>query len=454
MKYNLENQTKQYRIKSKLPPVIYNFLRVISTVTVFFALINNMFFDCYIPMDNFIAVIIIGISMYTCYVCRYNIGFFIVSLVIAYANYSVAVGVYLFPNPTVRPDALYAQFSEKSLSITILCVLIFETVVLWMLKGIVKNPKSIDSSDWSYVRNESNYIIAYGAMAVYLLIVVLTFDFGEDGSRGSMSALTEYRLVILIIGCYYSARKRSMRFLWTIIVGVTSVLILLSGNRVDSIGNIIALIILWYPKFVTFKKILLALPIAVIVMTAIGFTRGGDISLETISSVIRSLADTKLVWDTATFAYVPSLSIVEITDQVGIAEKMRLIGEYVKYTFLGTTDMYSQNLIYYVNKWFDHYGGCITSSYFYMWFGYVGSLLFAALVFGYSKLYLEVPATEQKKYKNDLKYVISIYFVSSVCRWYCYGPNSLVRNMLIAVLLFTVVYAINRLFKGRSKQKG
>jgi hypothetical protein len=335
-----------------------------------------------------------------------------------------------------------------------LCVLIFEVAVLWMLKGMVTDPKSVDSSDWSYVKNERNDIIAYGAMALYLLIVVLTFDFGDGGTRGSMSALTEYRLIILIIGCYYSARKHKMRFLWTMIVGVTSMLILLSGNRVDSIGNMIALIILWYPKFVTFKKILLALPVVVIVMTAIGVTRGGNISSDTISSVITSLGDTKLVWDTAIFAYVPSVSIVEITDQVDLAEKLRLIGEYVKYTFIGTTDMHSQNLINYVNKWFAHYGGCITSSYFYMWFGYVGSLLFTALVFVYSRLYLKVPTMEQKNYRSDLKYVLSIYFISSVCRWYCYGPNSLIRNMLIAVLLFTVVYAINGLLKGKSRRKG
>ncbi len=452
MNSTLENQTKQYRVKSKVSPVIYPALKVVSAITVFLALINNMFFDYYIPMDNFIAVLVTVISVYTCYACRYNIGFFIASLVIAYANYSIAVGVYL--DPSIRPAALYDQFSERSLSITILCVLIFEVAVLWMLKGMVTDPKSVDSSDWSYVKNERNDIIAYCAMALYLLIVVLTFDFGEGGTRGSMSAITEYRLIILIIGCYYSARKRSMRFLWTMIVGVTSMLILLSGNRVDSIGNMIALIILWYPKFVTFKKILLALPVAIIAMTAIGVTRGGTISSDTISATIRGLADTKLVWDTATFAYIPSVSIVEATDQVDLAEKIRLIAEYIKYTLVGTTDMHSQNLIYYVNKWFDHYGGCITPAYFYMWFGYVGSLLFTALVFVYSKLYLKVPVTDRKTYKNDLKYVISIYFISSVCRWYCYGPNSLIRNMLMAVLIFTVVYAANSLITDKSKQKG
>ena len=238
MNSTLENQTKQYRVK-KTAPVIYPALKVVSAITAFLALINNMFFDYYIPMDNFIAVLITIISVYVCYTCRYNIGFFIASLVIAYANYSIAVGVYL--DPSIRPAVLYDQFSERSLSITILCVLIFEVAVLWMLKGMVTDPKSVDSSDWSYVKNERNDIIAYGAMALYLLIVALTFDFGEDGSRGTISSITEYRLIILIIGCYYSARKRSMRFLWTIIVGVTSMLILLSGNRVDSKENIIGI---------------------------------------------------------------------------------------------------------------------------------------------------------------------------------------------------------------------
>ena len=50
MKYSLENQTKQYRIKSKFPPIIYNSLKAISTVVVFFSLLNNAFLDYYIPM--------------------------------------------------------------------------------------------------------------------------------------------------------------------------------------------------------------------------------------------------------------------------------------------------------------------------------------------------------------------------------------------------------------------
>ena len=74
-------------------------------------------------------------------------------------------------------------------------------------------------------------------------------------------------------------------------------------------------------------------------------------------------------------------------------------------------------------------------------------MLFTALVFVYSKLYLKVPVTDRKTYKNSLKYVISVYFVSSVCRWYCYGPNSLIRNMLMATLLFAVVYEMNKIFK-------
>jgi hypothetical protein len=404
-----------------------------------------MFFDYYIPMDNFIAVLITVISVYVCYTCRYNIGFFIATLVMVYANYSIAVGVYL--DPSIRPSNIYDQFNEESLSITILCVLIFETIILWMLKGIVLNPQKIDSSDWSCVKNERNDIIAYGAMALYLLIVILTFDFGEGGSRGTISSITEYRLIILIVGCYYSARKRSMRFLWTMIVGVTSMLILLSGNRVDSIGNMIALIILWYPKFVTFKKILLALPVVIIAMTAIGATRGGTISSDTISAVIKSLADTKLAWDTAIYAYAPSVSIVQITGDVDIAEKLRLLWEFIRYAFVGTTDVQSQNLVYYTQQWHLHYGGCITPAYFYMWFGYIGAVIFTALIYVYSKLYLKVPMLTENTFKNKLSYIISVYFVSSVCRWYCYGPNSLIRNMLMATLLFAVVYEMNKIFK-------
>ena len=134
----IESITKQHSAKLKAPPVIYTALKIISAITVFLALVNNMFFGSSISMDNCVAILVTVISIYICYACRHNIGFFIASLVIVYANYSIAVGVYL--DPSIRPATLYNQFNEKSLSITILCVLIFETVILWMLKNIVKNP--------------------------------------------------------------------------------------------------------------------------------------------------------------------------------------------------------------------------------------------------------------------------------------------------------------------------
>lgn len=429
----------------KMNYVIYTLFTMFSAGLCILGVLNSVFFDYYFNIDNFAAILSTVVSVYLCYIYRYNIGLFIVTVVIAYANYSVAIGAYI--DPSLRPENMYAQFSSETLSIAIISILIFETCMLLFCRKIVTNQHKLDSSNQKYIKYENNTIIAYGAMLVYAMIFFLTFNFGDDGSRGGGSALTEYRIIVFIIGSYYSGNKRIMKILWTMLIGLTSILVFLSGNRIDAITAIISLLILWHSDLLSYKKIVFLLPFAVVAMVAVGMARGGEINIGTLKSAFNSLGKTKLAWDTAIFAYIPSLSIIELSKELLTLDKLELLLGNIEYIFLGSAGNNSVELINYTREYYTHYYGCISPSYFYMWFGYIGSVLFAMLVNAYSAFYQKLPNLDLKGFNEKLKYICSVYFVCNVGRWYLYGPNALLRNMFVCALVYAVVYFANCLIK-------
>ena len=86
---------------------------IIAIVPTLFFFVNIAILGYSSQINNNIAVFTVVLSVYLCCVYRHNIGLFLVMFFIAYSNYSIAVGVYLFPE--IRPTALYAQFTGVDL---------------------------------------------------------------------------------------------------------------------------------------------------------------------------------------------------------------------------------------------------------------------------------------------------------------------------------------------------
>lgn len=437
----IKSRINCYLKEFEIIPVRQKIYRVICFLAIIYAgigFINNTFFSNSRELDVIIAVLCIVLSFYLCYIYRYNTGLFIAMVFIAYANYSVCM---MYLDSSLRHEILHGQFGAYAYSEALFCVYVFELCLLLFSEKNVADPKMIDSRKEMVIKHETNYIVAFGAMALYLLIFFLTFDFSSDGSRGGGSALAEYRAIVVVIGCYYSAKKISMKILWTVIVGFTSVMVFLGGNRIDAFASLLAVFFFWYSGFLTYKKILLCLPVFIIGMMAIGVVRGGAFNIDVLLSVINNLLNSKLTWDTPMFAYVPSLAIVDMTDMVDLADKAVLLLQNVLYVFVGSSLGNSHDLIIYSLAFFFHYGGCITPVYFYFWIGYCGALLCAGLVLLYKKFYQSTLQSEKlDSLKEKLKYLISVYFVCNVARWYCYGPNGLIRNIFVFIVVYLIVY--------------
>lgn len=403
-------------------------------------------------LNKIIAVMTVVISMFLCFIYRYNIGLFLVMIFMTYTNYSIAVGVYI--DLSLRPGFMYNQFVPITYGKGIVCILIFELFLLFFSKKVINNPHCVDFNSNTFVDNyEYNYIIAMGAPIVYAILFFSSFHMGENGARGGSSALNEYRTIVEILGAYYCGRKKVYKYIWTFLVLITSLLILLSGNRIDMFGSMIFLIFFWYNDFFDYKKVLAILPSVVIIMAGVGFMRGFfSISSESLSKTINTLFKDKLTYEGAIYGYVPSLSIIELTDNIDSEEKLRLLWEHIKYTFkIGSAGSSNPDLSIYSHKYYIHFWGFISPIYFYFWIYYLGPVIFAVIVKSYNNLYISKTSISIDTYLDKVGYILSLFYISNVARWYAYGPMGLIRGMFVCFVVFNIVYFMDKSLRKKIK---
>lgn len=448
----MKNGCDQMRKSLNKEKTMFIFLTLFFWGAVLFILIDII---CEYPStcNDLMGVLSFIISVYLCYLYRYNIGLFIVMIFMAYTNYSILMGIYIFPS--VRPNNIFRQFSTQSFGIGIVCIFIFELTLLLVSYKLIIKPHIIDFSIKGFIDNiDYNKIIAIGGLIAYLLMFVMNFRFGTGGrDRGESSPLNEYKNVVAIISSYYSGRKNVYKYSWIIVISITTVLTLLSGNRVRSFGSVIFLIFFWLSDKINYKTVLVFLPIAVVVLAAVGFLRG-SFSLDNmgLGDSFSRLLDDKFTYEGAIYAYGPSLATIELTSITSISEKLSLLWDHIVYIFtIGRAQSLNPDLSIWSGQYYFHYHGFISPCYFYFWVGYLGPVLFALLVNVYNKLYQKSMKRKLVKFRDKAKYVISLCFICNVARWYTYGPMALLRSMFVAFVMFSVVYAFDYFTQKRKK---
>lgn len=439
MKLYFSNPEKKVSVRA-----FFGYALAVVPIVVF--AINIWLYGYSTELNNAIAIFTVVLSVYLCYVFRFNIGLFFAMIFIAYTNYSVAVGVYLFPE--IRPSALYAQFWGVDLyGKAILCTLIFESVFILLSHRVLNEPHSIELKHSEHSEKyENNIIIAWGALVVYAIMFFSVFRFSDSGERSTTTAINEYRIIVAIIGCYYSGKKKTFKIAWTILIGFTSALTMLGGNRANMFGSMFLLLVFWYSEKITYKKVLILLPFVVIILAAVGFERGNFVfSGAVFRNAWSLLRSDKLTYEGAIIGYLPSLSTIFLTDRCDFQEKMDLLIRHIVYVFkIGSAGTSNPDLVFWSREYFVHYNGYISPSYFYIWFKHAGPAIFALIVNGYVKMYNScIHYFKLNKFLEKLKYILSLWFLCTFTRWYTYGPMTLIRGAFVCSIVFFIVYWIN-----------
>ena len=236
-----------------------------------------------------------------------------------------------------------------------MCIYIFlVSLTLLSYKNII-NPRCIDCSIKK--KDEYNEIIAVVSPLIFLAVFLMNFTINSDGTRGGSSALGEYRIIFFIIGSYYSGNRKVFKYIWTIIVLITTILIFISKNRVDSFPAIIFLITFWYPSTFNVKRILTLLPFFVIMMVSLGAFRsssnpvGGFRPIQ----IVERIVNDKLTYDGAIYAYMPAMATIELSSKTALADKCTILLQHIIYIFkIGSAGTSSVSLSSWSRQYYVH----------------------------------------------------------------------------------------------------
>lgn len=402
---------------------------------VLFVLINTLI--PYSTIGNkIIAVLTLALSLIWVYECANNTCFLIMSMFIAYSNYSIVVGIYL--DEKLRPKYLYPQITDiRTYGIGISILFITMLLLVCLTPRIVKS-KYIFSKHFIKYKNE-NKLLFYIATISFFLIVLVGYSGGNNG-RGTSSPLYEYDSIFLILMFYFSAREKKNIGICAIACMTYSLTSLVNGTRIEALICILIFVLCFIKKEIKPSTVFLGMLAGIVVFSTVGVLRGNwSLLLNGDNSIISEIFRNKFVFDTCTHAYFPMLCMIEEFKKFSFEKSLHYLGAFLLSVFAGQSRVVDGDLIKVVAQKFYHNFGGVTPGFFYVWFSFAGPAVFAVIVRFYMKFIENIEAKP-----SEFKCCAALYFISTVPRWYLYGPWSMTRGVLVCVVIF---YAFQKLHK-------
>ncbi len=401
------------------------FLVVVLSVQIIGNVLGRFFTDTtqIILMASSGAVLLV-LSLYAVYTQRSNMLAVLLNIVLLYFNYSMVASLYWntanLEHVFYRDKYVWAEFLQ-CINIELL---FFGTYTLFL-----KDKPEVSKNVYRE-KGAANYVVI-AACTLYIAAAPFLFYRTESfGSRGLITPLYEYSLVVLIVALAF-ARRRIMALIplflassWMILHG------LLHGERVSALQIMIVWGIYLLLHVLSLKLIIPTCIAGVFVFTIFGIFRGAaTLDGDFLSVTFKRLLNGGMANDTAYHAFWASMSIARLTEATPFFERFLYFLRYIGYIFLGS-DIPNTDVSTLSVKLNVHVGGGWLPFYVYFWLDYVG-IIFAGL--GLAALFNKVTALrEGKNYCNYL----AIYLVATIPRWYLYSPASLTRGVMFFTLFF------------------
>lgn len=415
---------------------VENIIRCIWFISMITIVIVNKLFDEYLADD--LAILVILMSIYCLIRVKKNIFLSVIFIFILVFNYSICSSWYI----DILENTMFTGFADESvakLGINILFVFM-GTISIFLPNKIYGTYKSDTLTTIKGINIKTHCVI------IIILVAILIFGFGrtEDFTqRGSPSTIYEYSIIIFIIGIYFTNKNKVTYIQITYI----SLLILFAlqnmiwGGRVTALQLLIALALLYfYNKKI--KSLYLYLAFLFVPMVMIGVVRGLDntYSIDMVSYVTKSLTDKAMAIDTAYSAYFTSMTFLKVADEISSLDRFIMFGKFIASMIAGGTIVDGANLAEFTRSYYFHYYGGVLPYFGWFYFGWMGVLLFAAIVSFYIKMINNV-----NLYSSDFYKCAALYICCSIPRWYLYSPSNLIRGVLILYIILVSIKRINRL---------
>lgn len=405
----------------------------------FFFLILIMIYIFFIPitssLSNIDAIMVLLFSVIVLIKARKNLGLFIMFVFIAYVNYSVVMGEYIFfeslsvPMQEVKTELVYG--------ITIRILLMFISIIALLYNGKCVDVLNIRLS------LKNNWIIFSAIIVVLICVLFLGIDRGAlDSYSVRISPIFEYSKILFLFAYYYSGDKKNRKIVLFIVMSIFILSDFYYGGRITSLQILILMFITIFAKKITFKKVISFSGIGIVLNALIGAYRE-SYSIHTINvlNILNDMINNLFVFDTATFAYYASATHVAAFNVADTYTKINSFWNFLKAVVLGTSNNSSDVTILVRANYFHNYGGGFMPTHFYFWFGWIGVIVIAIIIV------LIVNSWDPTK--GDFNKILYLAFIINSPRWYLYTPNQLFRGVMIIVPILFIILKIIHMITTR-----
>lgn len=406
-----------------------------------------LFLNCIqfsVIINKLIAMGVLIFSVFWVYKCWNNIYLLIMSLFIAYSNYSIVMGIYLDEN--LRPEYLYPQITDINIygcGISILFLTMFTLVCI--MPKIEKNTINITNV---LVHKKNNNPLLFIIVTVLFLAIIFGGYTRSSNARGSSSSIYEYGSILLIVMFYFSGGKKKQKIICGGCCAIYVLTSLINGTRIEALICILIFLLCYFQKGLKSQVLFIGMLVGLILFSVVGTLRGNwELMLNNgWKSMISVLFDNKFVFDTCTHAYFPMLCMVEEFNKYSVGKALHYLCMFILSVFAGQSRIPDGDLIKVVaEKYYHNYGG-VTPGFFYVWFSYAGSLVFSLIIYCYIRF-----ISGLKKTVTINRACTVLYIVSSVPRWYLYGPWSLLRGTMICIIIFNIFVLLDKCLFHRKR---
>lgn len=396
------------------------------------------------PFNNIVACGVLILSFILIWRHRNNMLLLLMSLFIGYCNYSIVAGIYLSPN--LRPKYLYPQITDIEVyGIGIAMLFLFMLTIVCLASKF--EGKWENSFARQFVRSEnSNYLLFFLAFFVFMFINIYGYQrFG--GGRGSSSAIYEYGTIFVIMMFYYCGDKKLLKYLTVMSCSIYILTSILNGTRIEALICLFILIICFAKNSMPKWMLYIGMFIGIVIFSSIGTIRGNWSGLQdNFVEIAGKIFENRFVFDTCTHAYFPMLCMIEQFKQYSFGSGSYYLLRFLMSVALGSSKVPDGNLIMVMDKYYYHNNGGVTIGFFYVWFSYLGSFIFAVITNKFMKF---ISLASGKV--TDGKLCVIMYVVASVPRWYLYGPWSMFRGVLICLLIFYLFGLADKVIMRRKR---
>lgn len=390
---------------------------------------------------KYLGILLIIISVYLVYKVRFNSELLILFGLIAYINFSVALGDLLQIGQVLGESSLSWQMEVRLSKYNVLgaksLLLVMSILNLFVNRIYLSRLKPKASSPLKKKDNKYIFFVGY-----FVLLVFWLFGYSDsmgDTYHSNTRTIYEYSILIFLVVWFYSGSSKIKKYLLYSFAVIYILQALVRGDRSSAFPMVLALVLIQNYKINLRTLILLALS-GILASNIISAYRIAFSISELKAIFFDKYGMTAFLSDTVSQSYYTGISILNTRDL--IPSTMGYFIDFLGGIILGgsfnNADVGAISYNYLLNK-----GGGFFFSWFYFWFGFLGVIM-AGFVLGYLiKLFF--------RSENDYIKLYKICLIVMAFRWYLYTPFVLFRSVLfIFTILLLLSYIAEKLTSKKS----